>query len=475
MRNSDIFNSFAKIAQDKGIISNDSSEAIKELEKTNRSDSLTISAIEALYGVKPQTSEDMNYDKNIMEKAHEKSVVVSPAYDKLNGLVENNIERQNILLHIVKKNPDGLLTQRKYAQNELILSLVRVANDLDNQEKNKLRILADNCLYSIKKQAFVFLGLAGSTWAWIGGTLAGISWLVNNLTDFNQGFHANHNRLVDELNDLIEQENNLGFGFVLNQKGKELVEGLIKHLNNFKDKYESLKDTLLDVREISTLKDVKNNPEQFKQLEEAYINLQLQLQDISVQLKNVINIFNNRELRSLLIEKNDEGDTDIGVFSKLLESTLLTGKQYSPFKDDFQDVVKATPPYIESLNDLVKLIKNSREVLLNKRNILNKRLEDRAKLVQKEKKYYKENLPKVTSPLEEYESAFNTPEAISSSTLSEFDTMKSNESSKSTLPEFSGMSSERKLPSSTLNEFKDIPGLSASTLGEISSLLSEIK
>ena len=47
----------------------------------------------------------------------------------------NNIERQNILLHIVNKRNDGLLTQRKYAQKELMLSLVRIANDLDNKNR----------------------------------------------------------------------------------------------------------------------------------------------------------------------------------------------------------------------------------------------------------------------------------------------------------------------------------------------------
>jgi len=102
MSRSEIFDSFVKIAQEKGMISNDSSEAKKKLEQTGRADSLDASAIEALYGVKPDAPKSMEYKKNIMEVAHPNSVVVSPSYDKLNGLVESEIERQNINLHIVQ-------------------------------------------------------------------------------------------------------------------------------------------------------------------------------------------------------------------------------------------------------------------------------------------------------------------------------------------------------------------------------------
>ena len=108
MRDSEIFNSFIKIAQEKGMISEDAPEKAKKiLEKTHRADSLDISAIEALYGVKPNMPKDMEYKRNIIEDAHPNAAIVSPSYDKLNGLVENNNERQDILLNIVNRTPDG--------------------------------------------------------------------------------------------------------------------------------------------------------------------------------------------------------------------------------------------------------------------------------------------------------------------------------------------------------------------------------
>src|SRR5574338_926186 len=115
MSKSEIFDSFVKIAEEQGLTSKDSK---KKLEETGRAGSDDISTIEALYGVKPDTAKGADYKKNIMEVAHPNSVVISPSYDKLNGLVENNIERQNILLHIVNKTPDGISTQRKYAQQQ---------------------------------------------------------------------------------------------------------------------------------------------------------------------------------------------------------------------------------------------------------------------------------------------------------------------------------------------------------------------
>lgn len=157
MIRSDIFESFIKIAQKEGLISeaDHAEHTEKDFHETNpRHDSLSIEQIGKLYNNKPSLPKDMEYEKNIMEDAHPDSIVISPSYDKLNGLVENENEGQNIRMRIVMKEPDGHLTQRKYAEKQLILSLVRVANELDNQNKEGLRILADTCLEqaSIKKK-----------------------------------------------------------------------------------------------------------------------------------------------------------------------------------------------------------------------------------------------------------------------------------------------------------------------------------
>ena len=87
MNNSDIFNEYAKIALDNGLISVAKDDAKKILEKTRRADSQSISDIAALYGVKPEQIKSQEYERNIAEVAHQNASIISPSYDKLNGTV----------------------------------------------------------------------------------------------------------------------------------------------------------------------------------------------------------------------------------------------------------------------------------------------------------------------------------------------------------------------------------------------------
>ena len=161
-RRSDIFDSYAKIAEEKGLISlaedepksskPKESSKIKKYKKDSypRVGSDDISTIEALYNVKPSSSYD--YEDNIMEAAHKNPVVISPAYDRINGLVENNIERNNIMCNIALKPTVGTETRRRYADKELLMELIRVANDLDNRGLEDIRKIADACISDIEKK-----------------------------------------------------------------------------------------------------------------------------------------------------------------------------------------------------------------------------------------------------------------------------------------------------------------------------------
>lgn len=156
---SEIFEQYAQIAEAQGLVklAEDSPELKKykdDVEARVGSDSIDV--IEALYGVKPDAIDGMEYEQNIIESAHPKSVVIAPSYDKLNGLVENEIERHNIITNIVLKPNHGNLVNPKYAHQELVLELVRIANEMDNKNKEELFKLADECLIGIQKKAFSF-------------------------------------------------------------------------------------------------------------------------------------------------------------------------------------------------------------------------------------------------------------------------------------------------------------------------------
>lgn len=150
---SDIFDAYAKLALEKGLIK--SSEESKELKRYKddehpRAGSDTKEVIENLYGLKP---EGIKYKNNIMEAAHPDKVILTPAYDKINALIENNIERQKIMINITQKPVNGHHTQHKYAQKDLALALTKIANDMDNRDMDDLRILADTCLNQLYKSA----------------------------------------------------------------------------------------------------------------------------------------------------------------------------------------------------------------------------------------------------------------------------------------------------------------------------------
>jgi hypothetical protein len=129
-------------------------EAKKTLEKNPRTSWQDANTLLNLYGLKPQTDKSMEYERNIAEVAHPGLCILAPSYDKINGLIENVNQRQDILLHIVNKTPQGSYVHRRYAQSNLMQSLVKTANHLDNKEMTQLRKLADTCIEQLYAEAF---------------------------------------------------------------------------------------------------------------------------------------------------------------------------------------------------------------------------------------------------------------------------------------------------------------------------------
>ncbi len=215
-RTSEIFEDYAKLALDRGLI--DNTLPIKTAEDTSpRYDTLSFDEIKALYGVKiPGESE-----KSILEQAHPNSVIISPAYDKVNGLVENLQERHNIMVGIAKKPVNGLLTQHSYAatQQNLLNELIKVAFLLDRENEIDLMVLADSCSERLTKIANplamlvpILIG-AGAvlTYVSISQNLHLSQGVVQDcskaLTELQEAIESNseHPELETELSDLIEK------------------------------------------------------------------------------------------------------------------------------------------------------------------------------------------------------------------------------------------------------------------------------
>lgn len=187
-KRSEIFESFAKIAVEKGLIQ---VNAESRTEEEKLKDSNYKANIKALYNVEIDSGD-------LFEKAHPKSVIVSPSYDKVNGLFENERERHNIMVGIALKQPSGNLLGQKYADahDDLLGELVRLGFSMDNKKIDDLRILADSCSDRITKKAFLPL-IAGG----IAAVVALIA-IINHTSPSDQGVYNNCEKAIIEIKEL---------------------------------------------------------------------------------------------------------------------------------------------------------------------------------------------------------------------------------------------------------------------------------
>ena len=368
MNKSEIFDSFIKIAQDKGLISEDAPEKAKKiLEKTHRADSLDISAIEALYGTKPSMPKDMEYKRNIIEDAHPNSVVISPSYDKLNGLVENDQERQDIILHIVNKNPNGHSTQHKYAKKDLLLSLVRLGDVLDRQNAEQLRVLSDACLEqiassglkkkskitykSLKKEGFVTL-VAGAVAAVLGTLYA-----QQHLSFADEGFQQNHTKLISEIDDLLSSNSEFGVGNDYSADFKTMLTDFGSKLMNFYSLYSKALPVIKEIekpKDANALVQISQKPETNTVIKASRV-LMAAVDNMRPYLNTIEKNFSSESYKNRQIE-------DKGWISSLIDKTQVLHGGKGLVADDFDDVVRALAPYRKSINDMIEILNKSQSI-----------------------------------------------------------------------------------------------------------------
>lgn len=376
---SEIFDNFIKIAQEKGMISVDTKPAFKKEAQPYRIDSMDIKDIEALYGVKTPTEDDMEYEHNIVEIAHPNAVVVAPSYDKLNGLVENVNERQNIILHILERTPTGMMTNHKYAKRELLSSLVSLGNDLDNHNKDELRVLADACLMQIsakesgsKKEAAAAAaapaaaaaaGLLTNPYvlgaAAIAGTI-GLLWLQQHADFRNEGIDRNHEKLIAELDNFLESNSNWGVGVDYKPSFIKVVNDfklkLIKFYNLYKN-FVSLIETLEKPKTIEELKIEAPKPVTTT-VRDAFNTLKSANDNMAAYIETIQTNFKSEEYKTRQIQEK-------GALTDLVDKIpgLHGGK--GVVSDDFDDVNRAIPPYKKSIDDILTLLSKAKAIELN--------------------------------------------------------------------------------------------------------------
>lgn len=197
-KRSEVFENYAKIAKENGLVGDDdiivTAEAMTQEDKYRNKE--WKDTIQMLYNL------DINKDKeDILDRAHPKSVIIAPSYDKVNGLVENLKEQSDIMKGIALKPTNGLLTNHKYAtaKDELFKNLIRLGYEFDNKNIDDIRKLADSCSERLTKNAFAPLLLLGGV-----AVIAGITAIINNTSPSDQGIIANVDRAMKWMSEARE-------------------------------------------------------------------------------------------------------------------------------------------------------------------------------------------------------------------------------------------------------------------------------
>lgn len=346
MSDSDIFEKYAELAEQRGLISK-KADLKDKLEKNPRWDSQDISAIELLYGVKPDAPKDMQYEKNIAELAHPNAVIVAPAHDKLNGLFENINEQQNITINKLMKPTDGQLTGRKYASDELMRSLVRIANDMDNRNSDQLRTLADSCIEQLNKKAWVQVALI------TGVAILGGVWLQQHLDMPGGTLEETGKRLKAELEDFLG-DHLIGTDYTENFQ--DTIKKLIAKVDTILAKYEEFKQDVDTLQRPKDLEEMNN----FIQGHTDFSNI---YQEFNAMVVKANTLFTQVEQRfaDQTYKANQMKNVGIGERINRFFGGVFTGDKYSLVADDFKDVLRALSPFKEALQSVLNTLKQANE------------------------------------------------------------------------------------------------------------------
>lgn len=344
MRNSDIFDAYAKILESKDAITKKASDEAKEIEK--------------LYNVEPEASEGMTYKKNIVELAHPDMAVVSPSYDKLNALVENLNERQNIMINLVNRIPTGNLTARKNAQQDLLLSIIKAANTVDDADEKELTLLSDACITDLSTTGFKKEAIAPLVWAGIVGasSLLGILYAQQHLPNANHGYESNYNSLKESINELTSSSSSWGVGYSVDESVKSDMKKLLDTTEEFHNTvFAKVNEAISSVQKPQTAKESIEigKEDQTKTTSEAIKWMEEVLNDKLSLFNRIMNNFDNETYKKQHAQNK-------GKLTEVFEDLKLSGG-FGLFTDLFDKVRKALKAYVESLQEMLGVLKSSQQ------------------------------------------------------------------------------------------------------------------
>lgn len=201
---SDVFDEYCRIMEEKGHIRKDAQESKSPTRVEKETSEDYREKIKALYGLDIKLNDS---NKSIIEQAHPETVVVAPAYDRMNAVVENIQERHNVMTGIALKPNNGNLTQHRYAKKQLLDELIRLGFNLDNEGEEELAKQATIIAAEFAEEKPIKKEAAAITTAIALGIGAVAAWgfVKNNFLGYvDQGVKRDTERAIGALNDMMD-------------------------------------------------------------------------------------------------------------------------------------------------------------------------------------------------------------------------------------------------------------------------------
>jgi hypothetical protein len=347
-----VFETYAALMAEKDLL--------KKLTKTaadkRNSSKKDIKELNELYNLKPETSKDMGYERNIAEVAHPSSAYVGQSYDRINSLVENVNEGQNITINILRQKTTGLSNIKRYAEEELGFALVRIANALDGKDED-LCVLADTCLEqlhskSMKKEAFGPLAIAGAV------VVAGALIYLKEHADLaDSGFINDVDSLMSDIDDVITS----GTGFMsLRSEYKDSLKADLskvnEHLAALKNSYMKI-DASLELLDLPLTNDPAHASQTIKQVEsdpsfqQNYLDFKKMVASTEIELDTLKSSFSDSFFKTRQIKDQGFGETVNNIFGD-----HIWGGKESLISDAFNDVVRQIPRLEKSVKSIQSVL-----------------------------------------------------------------------------------------------------------------------
>lgn len=411
MSRSRIFEEYAKIAKEQGLISEAADEGHLKVDMKPKDYSTRanfkrdeLSSSEILYGVQPNGEE-----KHLMEQAHPEPVIIAPSYDKINGLVENNIERQNIIINQVGRENDGNINYKKLAEQELVFELVRIANDLDIRGENELRSLADDCIEKIATGKVGPDPLARKKEAWVqavaivGAVAIGAIYAAQHAPYTNEGLINNIKRAIEMAENIKDDDH--WYTSLVKPELKAIMDKTIARLQAIKSSWEAIEKFMLaNAGRVPSDAEVMAfaTSQQGQQMEAAYKRFLSSIAAAKPELDQLITDLNSESFKESMTADHSPMYDFLGDFSRYVGKALHGG--WGLFLDKYDKLRKALEAVLDSLKEENERAKKALDIGAQRATAA-KAADERKKIEEDAKKLQESN----RSALNPKPPSFNSP------------------------------------------------------------------